>query len=89
MSSKYPFHSIVKHRLHVCRKLNIENINDENVGRQLMIEKHLEHQMLLKKQVTKLSSSPSLLDKKDESSQTLERDTFSSDIFSTTFRHKG
>ena len=28
----------------------IENINDENFGRKLIIEKHLEHQMMLKKQ---------------------------------------
>ena len=74
------------------RKLQtcIENINDENIGRQLMIEKHLEHQMLLKKQNNATNTIPSLHEqKKNNSSQYLETDTFSIGEFSTAFHQKG
>ena len=72
------------------RKLStcIENINDETIGRQLIIEKHLEHQMLMKKQNN--GTIPTLQEvKKNNSSQFIETDTFSIGDFSNAFHHKG
>ena len=68
-------------------EMNIENINDEDFGRKLIIEKHLEHQMILKKH--NLCYSPYLLDANNERSHTLENQTYSIDDFSNTFANKG
>ena len=74
------------------RKGDLENINDEFVGRKLMIEKHLEHQMILKKHNLDFEEepgSPTLQLAKKECSQTLENDTYSLEDISHTFVNKG
>ena len=66
----------------------IENINDENFGRKLIIEKHLEHQMMLKKQTE--AHSPLLQKaKKNDCSLVNENDEFSIEDNSTTLFNKG
>ena len=67
----------------------IENINDENFGRKMIIEKHLEHQMILKKQTEAHSSLIKQGNKKSDCSLVDENDEFSIDDYSTTFFNKG
>ena len=68
----------------------IENINDENFGRKLIIEKHLEHQMILKKQTEAHSSLMKQGKKKSDCSLVDENDEFSMDEdYSTTLFNKG
>ena len=66
-----------------------ENINDENFGRKMIIEKHLEHQMILKKQAEAHSPLMKQGKKKSDCSLVDENDEFSTEDYSTTLFNKG